>query len=516
MIANTPVIDPQLHKKLQTLRRLKQLKDSNGLAFYKPFPKQDKFHSAGGYKRRYLQTGNRFGKSTCGAAEDAAWAIGERPWYPLGDPRRTAGIPKHSTKGLIIVADWDKAREIFTNNDPGTSRGKLMEMLPANAIDGRPHKNQGGEVDCIRVKSIYGGISTIYIDTVKSFMSNPMGQESSNWDWIHVDEPCPQEMWVANARGLVDRDGSAWFTCTPINYMWINDMFVPPTRIREVFNEALVDEETSRWTISGTIWDNPTHTKAAIDRFIGDMPEDEREARLEGRPRALSGAIYKEFDRDKHVYDFIPKGWKSHNQPPDGYTIRVSIDPHPRTPHAVLFAATAPSGETFFFSEIFKPCLIETLCYSILQTVEQHNVSSYICDPLAFIENPIDGRSMADVFYQFNIPVEKAVKDPMHGIMRVRQELMKPKTLFFSSSLTETMFEFDRYVWDPKKEKPVDANDHMMECLYRLVLTGLHYIPPDSYVFKKTQPMNFRKSDFSLPTLPRQLNPRTSKSRYGR
>ena len=515
MIAQTTV-DPMQLKKLQTLRRLKQIKDANGLAFYKPHAKQDLFHAAGGYKRRYLQTGNRFGKSTCGAAEDAAWAIGERSWYPVGDPRRTVGIPKHSTKGLIIVADWDKAREIFTNNDPGTSRGKLMELIPQAALEGKPHKNQGGEIDCIKVKSIYGGVSTIYIDTVKSFMSNPMGQESSNWDWIHVDEPCPQEMWVANARGLVDRDGSAWFTCTPIQYMWINDMFIPPKRIREVFDKPFTDEIASKWMISGTIWDNPTHTKAAIDRFIADMPEDEREARLEGRPKALSGAIYKEFEREKHVYDFVPHGWTSHDRPPQDYTIRVSIDPHPKTPHAVLFAATAPTGETFFFSEIFKPCLIETLCQSIQQTIGQYSVSSFICDPLAFIENPIDGRSMADVFYQFNIPVDKAVKDPMHGIMRVRQELMKPKSLYFSSSLTETLFEFDRYVWDPKKEKPVDSNDHMMECLYRLVLTGLHYIEPDSYVPKKQKPLNFKHSDFSLPSLPKQLNRVNSKARYGR
>jgi len=284
MVETLPDVDILKQRKLQTLKRLKAIKDANGVAFYKPFPKQDLFHAAGTYKRRYLQTGNRFGKSTCGAAEDYAWARGERAWYPVGDPRRTAGIPKHSTKGLIIVADWDKAREIFTNQDPGQSRGKLFELIPSSVLEGRPHKNQAGEIDCIKVKSIYGGVSSIYIDTVKSFMSNPMGQESSDWDWIHVDEPCPQEMWVANSRGLVDRSGSAWFTCTPITYMWINDMFIPSKRIRERFDKPLIQEESSKWMISGTIWDNPTHTKAAIDRFIADMPEDEREARLEAHP----------------------------------------------------------------------------------------------------------------------------------------------------------------------------------------------------------------------------------------
>ena len=178
-------------------------------------------------------------------------------------------------------------------------------------------------------------------------MSNPMGQESSDWDWIHVDEPCPQEMWVANSRGLVDRSGSAWFTCTPITFMWINDMFIPPKRIRERFDVPQINEEQSKWMISGSMWDNPTLKREDIERFMLDMPEDEREARIEGRPKALSGAIYKEFERDKHVYDFIPKGWKEHNLPPTDYTIRVSIDPHPRL-HMQFFCCNRSNRRDIF------------------------------------------------------------------------------------------------------------------------------------------------------------------------
>jgi hypothetical protein len=38
------------------------------------------------------------------------------------------------------------------------------------------------------------------------------GSESSDWDFLHIDEPCPRDMYVANARGLIDRGGSDWFT----------------------------------------------------------------------------------------------------------------------------------------------------------------------------------------------------------------------------------------------------------------------------------------------------------------
>ena len=56
-----------------------------GLPFYKPHPKQEKFHRAGEFKRRYVRTGNRFGKSDMGAAEDCSWALGYRPFFSEGD-----------------------------------------------------------------------------------------------------------------------------------------------------------------------------------------------------------------------------------------------------------------------------------------------------------------------------------------------------------------------------------------------------------------------------------------------
>ena len=62
-----------------------------------------------------------------------------------------------------------------------------------------------------------------------------MGQESSQWDWIHVDEPIPEAMWIANSRGLMDTGGSAWFTCTPIAEQWINKFFLPTKLMRSSF-----------------------------------------------------------------------------------------------------------------------------------------------------------------------------------------------------------------------------------------------------------------------------------------
>lgn len=485
-------------RELIALRRLVTLKRDNGLAFYKPHEKQDLFHAAGGYDRRYLRTGNRFGKSTCGAAEDLSFAIGARLWYTEGDPRRTAGIPNRSTKGLVIVADWDKAREQFTCQTEGASMGKLFKLMPKHLFEG-VHKNQAGEIDCVFVKSIHGGISSIYLDTVKSYLSNPMGQESSDWDWIHVDEPCPQEMWIANARGLVDRDGKAWFTCTPIKHYWINQYFIPRSNMRDFFPDGKGDKDFKKWVLTGTMMDNPTLPSKAIDTFAEDLPEDEKAARIYGTPKSLSGLIYTEFDRSRHVYLDLPKGWRDFDCPPDDYTIRLAIDPHPKKPHAVLFAATAPTGQTYFYAEIFQQCLIDDLVAAIHVTLNGRTPMMLWCDLSAFNTNPTDGGSWADLFYAGGLPIVPASKELAHGIVRVQQELHKPDNLYFAANLRETLYEFDVYGWDPKSEKPIDRKDHMMENLYRLVLGGLDYVDDDPSNGRPISPRELKGYDLTLP-----------------
>lgn len=468
-------------QELALLRERKRLKDENGLAFYRPHAKQDKFHRAATYKRRYVRTGNRFGKSDMGAAEDCAFALGYRPWYPEGDPARSLGIPRHSTKGCIIVQDWDKAHEIFTNPEPGKSRGKLFKFLPKDSIVHTKKGRSGTGIAEIVVKSIHGGHSTIHLETVRSYVQNPMGLESSDWDWVHVDEPCPQPMWVAVSRGLIDRNGSAWFTCTPVTEAWINDYFIPRSLTRATFDAPYENAEARKWVITGSSHDNPHINKEALSQFEEDISEEEKACRILGIPMALSGLVYKDFSQDVHVYRECPHGWTDAQTPPRNYTIRTFIDPHPRTPHAVLHFATSPQGITYIFREMFRPGLIADITEHINAQVADYFVEDFLVDPIAYIENPVTGSCMADEFYAAGLPVSPAPKDLAYGILKTQAKFRERDshgnpTIFVHESCEEFLFEIDRYIWQQDKEKPVDENDHMMENLYRAVLTGLTYV----------------------------------------
>lgn len=503
------IIELVTKKQLATLlEKRARLVESNGIEFYRPHWKQHLFHSNGEFRFRYFRSGNRGGKSQCGSAEDVAWALGERPWYkhefeifdgdwnvravhPGGEdhPLVTKGIPARPTKGVIIAEDWDKVEEIFTSEIDGHGKGKILQYLPKNKIEGYI-KGGKGQITGIKVRSRWGGISAIMFDTVSSFRMNEQGHESSSFDWMHMDEPIPEAMWIAYLRGLADVNGPMWALCTQITEPWINDFFIPGARTKlsgdgNLFYDEAMDER--KYVVIGRSYDNPYANKKGLKALEVSVSKEQREARIEGGTSTNHGIIYKEFSPDVHVYQNPPHRWDDVHVPPTDYCIRFAIDYHSsvNTPCAVLFVATAPTGHVFFFEEIFDELLVPSMCERILEIVSGYFVAEAICDPHAYIESPRDGSMAVDDMEACGVYPDKAVKDLSRGIPRVREALRRRMPdgtawLNFAYSLRETVWEFDRYIWNPKNpSKPRDEDDHMMENLYRLVLTGLEYIAPD-------------------------------------
>lgn len=443
-------------------KRIELIKQ-HGLPYYKPHKKQEAFHDAAAFRYRALFAGNRTGKSWMGCAEDSAFLEGSRAWLPLDDPRRVLGIPQRPLKGLVITTDWDKVNEIFTSKDTG----KLWKLLP-NGFVRSATKNHSGVID----KIVCHNGSTLFFDTVKAFATNPQGAESSDWDFIHVDEPCPEDMWKAHSRGLMDRGGPAWFTLTPLSEPWITDFFFPVRKSNQRSNEIFAENNRPlKWVLAAETRDNPYLTEQSIADYEATLSDDEKDCRLRGIPLYLSGCVYREFDFDKHVLKEVPNGWSDFNNPPSNYTLYYAIDPHPKTPHAVLFCAVSPESSRFYFEEIFDHCKIAELARKIVPIRDRFEFTAReICDPLAFIENPVDDNSMADEMTQCGLLVEKAIKDLQGGIIRAKGAL-KDEKIYFSPNLTRTLWEFKHYVWDVKRpNKPKDENDHMMENFYRLEL----------------------------------------------
>lgn len=488
-----------LEEELRLLKALKANREENGLAFYEPHLKQHQFHTCS-YTGRFLCTGNRFGKSDCGIAETLAYALGGRIWYKndfdiidgsrnvvqrhIGRPDHpfiTQGIPQRPLKILVLVVDWDMAKEVFTGREGSFDTwGKLWKMLPKEAYVGHTNGGRGDRITKIEIKrpdEYGGGISTITFDTVESYKHNRMGAESKDWDLIHVDEPVPESLFQAHSRGLMDRDGKFYFTCTPLSEMWIYDIFRPP-----VGQELLTDDT---FMIEGSIYDNPYRNEEGVRKFEARLSPEERECRLMGKPLNLAGLVYKEFTSD-HVLQVPPANWKEFWLPPQDYTIRCAWDVHgARIPQANLFAATAPDGTVFIYDELFCEPLIRANAALVKEKLDGRNVVTRIIDPKALIVNPVtETADVLEAIDEFGLYFEPASKDLTTGISEVKEKLKERHiltglpTIYFSPKLKETLREFSRYVYDTDKNKPKDKDDHMMENLYRLVLNGLEYVSP--------------------------------------
>lgn len=469
-----------MQRKLELRKKQLALAKQFGLMFYKPHKKQVLFHSAADFRFRLGRCGNRFGKSDMGVSEDLAYALGERVWLPIDDPMRYHGIPQHPTKGLVICADDDKVDEIFTGNGSKGHVGKIWKKLPKDMIVGQKRGSSGTIIN-LRIKGKYGE-SVIDFDTRAAFKNNPMGAESSDYDWCHIDEPIEEAHWKAILRGLTDRGGKAWFTCTLIEQPWINDFFFGgPEESMKESSQVISDKGRKiSWSITGSIYDNPYLSEDDIEDFLNALTEDERQCRINGIPLHLSGVIYKEFERSRHVLTEVPAGWRAFNDPPLDHTIHFAIDPHPRTPHAVLFIAVSPQGRAYIYDEIFQSCTTDVLAKQILDKIVGRHVWTKIMDPMAWIEDQRNRSCMADDFGKYGLfGIEKAPKDLVRGIPEVKRVLKEVDFIHVSPMCRTFLWEMGRYSWADKQgvptNKPVDKDDHMMECFYRLVLRGLDY-----------------------------------------
>lgn len=501
--------DPQLAGRITELKKqrdqelaIRQFKRDNGLLYYRPHAKQHAFHicKATG---RYGQTGNRFGKSEMGTAEDVSYAHGERPFYkkpfdvidgkgnvvyqhPGGDnhPYVTQGIPQRPVKGLVLAVDWDKTEEIFTGQGGEYDTwGKMFKLIPNGAL-GEIKKNRQGYVSSIAIKRPTergGGESIINFGTIQAWKNNELKGESGDWDFIHVDEPVPEPMFKGYSRGLADRNGRYWFTCTPLNEMWINDRFTPSGTITKDFADGLLFG--NRYIITGSIYDNPYRSEAGVEEFKSGLTREEIECRLYGIPLEQAGCVYKEFIYDQHVLQEVPVGWTNFHQPPNNYTIRQFWDFHTRLPQAVLFFATDPHGRVYCYDELWEENLIQPVAKLIKRKSEGYFVADRKIDPFALISDPIDNSTIVDKLLDFDLYFEAASKDLRLGINETRILLKergpsKIPNILFSPNCIRTIWEFSHYTYNLKTNEPEDKNNHMMENLYRAVLNGLGYIEP--------------------------------------
>lgn len=435
------------------------------------------------------------------AAETAAWMLGERTWYKAafdiygvdfdagGKNRRSvlrvrhpggenhplvrSGIPPYPTKQLIVCANWDKVDEIWTSA-LADRPGKIWQLLPKGWAKG--YTNHAGVISEIHGKNG----SLLEFMSVDAFKKNRMVAESSDYDRVAFDEPGPEDLWKGLARGLVDRNGQADFALTALEEIWIFERFNDETT-----NPDGIKAFRDKFSFRASMYDNPHLTDQAIADFLQELTEDERACREAGIPLELSGLVYKEFNKQRHVLTEVPDGWKEWHLPSRDCILYIRIDTHPVKPHAVSFFAVGPAEIPVQCHEIYHACDADTLADEINAYVKSTGcfLGGVKVEPAAWIKDPSNRTvSIAKILAAKGLYIRPASKDLSSGILAVKSAL-KNNLFRITPNCRRTLWEFSRYRYDPETGRPVDEEDHMMENLYRLILDRPRFFNPDTASF---------------------------------
>jgi hypothetical protein len=343
---------------------------------------------------------------------------------------------------------------------------KFFQYMPPEMIASK-RKGQTGVYDQV----------VLITGTVYDFLT--YAQESSmmeGWDG-HIclyDEPPPRPTFIANQRGLVDHAGITIFAMTPLKEPWIAN---------EIVNNPAPHIAVYEFTSA----DNPHIDKQALENFFQLLSPEELETRSKGKFLHLQGLVFKEFKKQTHVIKDFTK--------PSHWTHYVAIDTHPRTQQALLFVAVDDRNRFHVVHEIFKHGTPEQVAEWITDYHSNiHPIYTAIIEP-----SSQGDANRGDTTFQLierklstaNIPLQLGSKDLSGGILQLREALQSANgqpSLFIVESCQTLINEFMNYIWEDwgkatdrnEKQKPRDKDDHLIECLRRIVQHPARYVDAHS------------------------------------
>ena len=319
--------------------------------------------------------------------------------------------------------------------------------------------------------------------------------ESVDLSWIWIDEPIPQDRFIASlARGRLGM--IVFWTYTPLfGAAWIKDWMDKHLDSGEAGAvEAEAEENCKVHGIRGIF------EHAHIKRIADSIPEDEKEARIFGRFGHLLGRVHKIFRRSIHVIPAFSFNEKD-------YTTYMALDTHPRVPDHALYLSVNRNGRKFISGEVISEGGVKTLYNRLVEfeTKMHFRIQDRIIDPSAFNDDQhTEENSVGRQLMALGMIFIRGSKDLMAGIKRLddalkytvkESKMIVSPELYICDNNPTAIKQIEEYVWseykgpskDDKKPNPnpKDRNDHQPENLHRLLLHEPTFVP---HVFKRRGP----------------------------
>ena len=360
---------------------------------------------------RVLNCGRRFGKTTLSVEEIKGVA--------LSKPTKSAYIATTYAQARDIA--WEMMKREF---------GKAIIQANESRLE-------------LRIKTQDNQESIVFLRGWESVET----LRGMQFDFLVIDEVASMRNfwtgWNEVLRPtLTDTKGEALFASTPKGYNHLYDLC----------NLELKDSDYK--TFHFTTYDNPYIPVDEIEKAKRELSPEQFLQEYMASFQKTAGLVYKEFNREKHLYEELPQG---------DFSKIAGIDFGYTHPAAVLDIRT--NGELYFVEdEWYKTGRTEI---QIAEYVAANGFEAVYPDP----ESP----SAIEELRRKNLNVREVVKgrdSVVSGIQKVRELLINGR-LKINKRCVNTISEFEMYSYDEDKiqEKPIKEHDNALDSLRYALMT---------------------------------------------
>lgn len=450
---------------------IKQQAVAPNILAYKPHEKQVRFHKSPAKKRLYIG-GNRSGKTVAGTVEDIYYLQGRHP---------DRKVPEPPVRGRVVCVDW-------TYGIGQIIIPKFKQWIPPSLlIDGSWDRSYSASD---KVLTCSNG-STVEFMTYEQDVDKFAG---TSRHFVHFDEEPPYPIWNENLMRLIDVNGDAWLTMTPVMGMtWVYDKLYEPGLAQVPGSDIDV--------IIVDMTENPYLPVDAAVKFLAGLDEDERKARAHGQFVQIGGLVYKTFNKNDHVIPVAdPKTF------PRGTEFYMSMDHGYNNPTAWLWHAVLPDSTVITFDEHYKSeMIVEEHVAAIKAKGKYYETATILGDPAIAQRSGINGTSIQTEYAERGVYIGLGNNDVVTGVNKVNSYFKtNPKTGKPYWQITENcvnlVSELQRLRWktyssqkaqydNNRREEIHKKDDHACDSA-RYFFSIMPDLTPDLLVEPKRMPLN--------------------------
>lgn len=363
---------------------------------------------------RVLCCGRRFGKTTL--------AIEEMKCLGLARPSRIAYIAPTYQQARDIA--WEELKKQFAGLEPTINESRLE--IRFRTIDGK-----GESIIMLRG---WEAVETLRGQFFDLLVLDEVAMMRDFWAmWREVLRPT-----------LTDRKGQGMFISTPKGYNHFHELY-------------LMENEHSDWkSFKFTSYDNPHIPAEEIDAAKDELTPDSFAQEYMADFRKMEGIVYKEFMRERHVYNTATI---------NAVETLAGLDFGYNHPAACLTVKVDHDGVYWVTDEYYETGKTHAQIAEYVAANEFNKVYPDPAAPEAIKELTDRGVNCIDVV--------KGADSVKNGIQKVR-DLFKQGRIKIHKDCVNLIWELETYHYDPNlkdKDKPVKEQDDAVDALRYLVMT---------------------------------------------